>query len=209
MNNAKFAKLVLMINGLVPLAMMSWDVSRKNAGANPIEFVLHTTGTLALIFLALSLLITPLRKITGVNFFSHFRRMLGLLAFFYAALHLLTYVGSNQFNLPIIIDDTLSRPFISIGMASFAVMIPLAWTSTNAAIKKLGAKKWKALHRLAYAAAAGRRDSLLSARQSRHLASDRVRRDDRRAAAVPSDRGDSGQVKSARIGSRFDVVKNT
>jgi sulfoxide reductase heme-binding subunit YedZ len=155
MTNAQFAKLVVLVNGLVPPAIMAWDAFHGGLGANPIEFVLHTSGTLALVFLGLSLLVTPLRKISGVNFFSHFRRMLGLLAFTYALAHLATYVIFAQFFSPLaILRDVLEHPYIAVGMAGFAMMVPLAWTSTNAAVKRMGAARWKRLHRLAYAAAA-------------------------------------------------------
>src|SRR5215213_7760439 len=103
MKDVRFAKSVVLVNGLVPLAMMAWDSVHGGLGANPVEFVLHTTGTLALVFLCLSLLITPLRKLTGVNFFSHFRRMLGLFAFFYGLAHLATYFVFIRSVVPIVV----------------------------------------------------------------------------------------------------------
>src|SRR5678816_4770202 len=107
MNDARYAKLVLMVNGLVPAAMLAYDgLVGPGLGANPIEFVLHTTGMLALIFLTLSLAVTPARKISGINFLSNFRKMLGLFAFFYGVAHLLTYsVFNHGGNIDAIIKD--------------------------------------------------------------------------------------------------------
>jgi sulfoxide reductase heme-binding subunit YedZ len=154
--DARFAKTVLLVNGLVPLAMLAWDGVRGRLGANPIEFFIHTTGTLALIFLALSLAVTPIRKIGGWNFLSLFRRMLGLFAFAYALLHLLAWIVFDRAgSLRSVVEETIRRPFITFGMAAFLMMVPLAITSTTAAVKKIGAKRWKMLHRLAYVAAIG------------------------------------------------------
>src|SRR5918993_4154657 len=113
----KFSKLVIFLNALVPLAMLLWDVSRNRAGANPVEFMTRTTGMLTLIFLMITLALTPVRKVTGANWVVKFRRMLGLYAFFYGILHLLTYVWFDRFfNLRSIVDDLTQRPFIAIGM---------------------------------------------------------------------------------------------
>jgi sulfoxide reductase heme-binding subunit YedZ len=154
MTDARFAKLVVFVNALVPLAILAWDGYHDRLGANPVEFVLHTTGMLALVFLTLSLAVTPLRKLTKKNFLSHFRKLLGLYAFFYGVLHLITYlVFIRSINLLDIWDDVLKHPYIAIGMAALLMLVPLALTSTNGAIKRLGAARWKQLHRLAYAAA--------------------------------------------------------
>jgi sulfoxide reductase heme-binding subunit YedZ len=150
----RFAKLVVFVNALIPLAMLSWDGYRDQLGANPTEQIIHTTGLLAVIFLLLSLAVTPVRKLSGWNFLSHFRRMLGLFAFFYALLHLLSYFKFDRsLSLAGVIEDTARKPFILLGMAAVLLMIPLAITSTNAAIKRLGAARWKTLHRLAYVCA--------------------------------------------------------
>jgi sulfoxide reductase heme-binding subunit YedZ len=155
MSDAKYAKLVLMVNGLVPAAMLAWDgLVGPGLGANPVEFVLHTTGMLALIFLTLSLGVTPARKISGVNFLSNFRKMLGLFAFFYGVAHLVTYSIFNQGgSLRGIINDTIAHPYIALGMFALLLLVPLAATSTNGAIKRMGAANWKRLHKLAYVAA--------------------------------------------------------
>ncbi|HEV7396311.1 MAG TPA: protein-methionine-sulfoxide reductase heme-binding subunit MsrQ [Pyrinomonadaceae bacterium] len=153
--NTKFTKLVLFINSLVPLTLLLWDVYRKQVGANPLEFVTRTTGMLTLVFLLISLAITPLRKITGENGLVRFRRMLGLFAFFYGFLHLFTYVAFDRFfHLTTIPGDVAKRPFITIGMLAFFLMIPLAITSTNKMVKRLGGKRWALLHRVVYLAAA-------------------------------------------------------
>src|SRR5467141_3285933 len=122
--DTRFSKLVLFVNSLVPLTLMLWDVYRKQVGANPVEFVTRTTGMLALVFLLLSLAVTPLRKITGANWLVKFRRMIGLFAFFYGFLHLLTYVAFDRyFNLKSIPADVVKRPFITIGMTALFLMI--------------------------------------------------------------------------------------
>ncbi len=154
MKDTRFIKLVLFINGLVPLALLLWDVWRKRVGANPLEFVTRTTGMLTLVFLLLSLTVSPLRRITGANWLIKFRRMLGVFAFFYGLLHLLTYVSFDRFfRLATVPGDVVKRPFIGIGMTAFFLMLPLAVTSTDAMIKRLGGKRWARLHKIVYAAA--------------------------------------------------------
>ncbi len=154
MKNPRFAKFVVLLNALVPLALLGWDAYFDQLGANRSEAIIHTTGVLALVFLFLSLAVTPLRKLTGNNFLSHFRRMLGLFAFFYGCLHLLAYVGFNQgWSVAGVGKDVGEKPFILLGMAALLIMVPLAITSTNGMIKRLGAKWWKRLHWLVYPAA--------------------------------------------------------
>ena len=153
MKDTRFAKLVLFVNSLVPLVLLLWDVWRKNVGANPLEFVTRTTGMLTLVFLLLTLAISPLRRILGLNWLIKFRRMLGLLAFFYGCLHLLTYVAFDRFfRLTTIPGDIAARRFIAVGMAAYFLMLPLAITSTDAMIKRLGGKRWALLHRVVYGA---------------------------------------------------------
>jgi sulfoxide reductase heme-binding subunit YedZ len=153
MKDARFSKFVLFTNALVPLAMLLWDVYHKRVGANPLEFVTRTTGMLTLIFLTITLAVTPARKITGLNWLVKFRRMLGLFAFFYGFLHLMTYLWFDRyFNLKSVPGDVAARPFIAIGMLAFFLMVPLAITSTNKMIKRLGGKRWNKLHKLVYAA---------------------------------------------------------
>lgn len=154
MNEVKFNKIVIFINALVPLALLGWDAGQGSLGANPIEFFLRTTGVLTLLFLLVTLSVTPLRKYFGWNNLIKFRRMLGLFAFFYGALHLVTYsIFDKSLSLPAIAADVWQRPFIALGMLAFFLLIPLAVTSTNGMIKRLGGKNWARLHRLTYAAA--------------------------------------------------------
>lgn len=156
MKDLRFSKLLLFINGLVPLVLLLWDVYRKQVGANPLEFVTHTTGMLTLVFLMITLALTPVRKITRLNWIVKFRRMVGLYAFFYGILHLVTYLWFDRFfNLRSIAGDVAQRPFIAIGMAAFFLMLPLAITSTNKMVKRLGGKRWAMLHRLIYLAGVG------------------------------------------------------
>ena len=151
MKDIRFTKLVLFTNAIVPLALLLTDVYRKQVGANPLEFVTRTTGILTLVFLLISLAVTPLRRITGLNWLTRFRRMLGLFAFFYGSLHLMTYVGFDRFfHLTTIPGDVAKRPFIAIGMTAFFLMVPLAITSTDKMVKRLGGKRWVRLHRIVY-----------------------------------------------------------
>jgi methionine sulfoxide reductase heme-binding subunit len=154
MKDTRFAKLVLLINGLVPLALLLWDVWRKQVGANPLEFVTRTTGMLTLVFLLITLAVSPLRRISGLNWLVKFRRMLGVFAFFYGSLHLLTYIAFDRFfRFWTIPADVAGRRFIAVGVAAFILMLPLAITSTDAMVKRLGGKGWARLHRVVYAAA--------------------------------------------------------
>jgi sulfoxide reductase heme-binding subunit YedZ len=154
MPEIKFAKLVVIINSSVPLALLGWDAYHHHLGANPLEFLTHTTGTLTLVFLTLSLAVTPLRKLLSLPWLIQIRRILGLYAFFYGSLHLLCYVWFDKaFQPAAIAQDTLKRPFIFLGMFGFLVMVPLAVTSTNKMVKRLGGQRWRRLHKLAYVAA--------------------------------------------------------
>jgi len=156
MDDVKFNKIVIFINSLVPLALLAWDAWFGKIGANPVEFFLRTTGVLTLIFLLVTLSITPLRKYYGWNQLIKFRRMLGLYSFFYGFLHLITYsIFDKSLSVTAIVGDIWERPFIAIGMLSFFLLIPLAVTSTNGMIKRLGGKNWQKLHRLTYLAAIG------------------------------------------------------
>ena len=153
MKDLRFSKFVLFVNALVPLALLLWDVFHKRVGANPGEFITRTTGMMTLVFLTITLAVTPARKITGLNWLVKFRRMLGLFAFFYGFLHLLTYVGIDRyFNLRSIPRDVVTRPFIAFGMTAFFLMVPLAITSTSKMVKRLGGKRWSKLHKFVYAA---------------------------------------------------------
>ena len=154
-SDVKFAKVLVSVNALVPLAFLVYDWLRGQLGANPIEFFLRATGVLTLTFLLITLAVTPVRKIFGRNDLIKYRRMLGLYAFFYACLHLVTYsIFDKSLDPPAIVADVIQRPFIAVGMAAFLMLVPLAVTSTNGWVKRLGGKKWARLHKLSYLIAA-------------------------------------------------------
>jgi methionine sulfoxide reductase heme-binding subunit len=153
MKDVRFSKFIIFTNALVPLVLLLWDVYHKRVGANPGEFMTRTTGIMTLVFLMITLAVTPARKITGLNWLIKFRRMLGLFAFFYGFLHLLTYIWFDRYlNLKSIPGDVAMRPFIAFGMTAFFLMLPLAITSTNKMVKRLGGKRWSKLHAVIYAA---------------------------------------------------------
>lgn len=149
-----FPKLVVFVNALIPLVLLLTDLYRGRVGPNPLEFATRTTGMLTLVFLSLTVAITPLRRIFSLNSLVKFRRMLGLFAFFYGSLHLLTYIWFDRFfDLASTVKDVAQRPFILFGMTAFLLMLPLAITSTNKMVKRLGGKRWARLHRLVYLSA--------------------------------------------------------
>ncbi|MGA2684730.1 MAG: protein-methionine-sulfoxide reductase heme-binding subunit MsrQ [Verrucomicrobiota bacterium] len=153
-NDIRFAKLLILVNGAVPLALLVWDQSHHRLGANPQNFLILTTGMMTLIFLILTMAVTPLRKVTGWNWLIQFRRMLGLYAFFYGCLHFLCFFSLDRgFSVSSTLTEMVKRKYLIVGSTALIVMIPLAITSTNGMIKRLGGKRWRALHRLAYVAA--------------------------------------------------------
>ena len=144
-------KAILFLVCLIPLARLGWMGYTGNLGANPIELITRSLGTWTLVFLLITLSITPLRKLSGWSWLIKLRRMTGLFAFFYVFLHFVTYIWLDQFfDLAAIYKDVIKRPFITIGFAAFVMLIPLVATSTNAMIKRLGGKRWQMLHRLVY-----------------------------------------------------------
>ncbi len=154
--DTKFQKQMIWLNSLVPAFVLLYDWKEKNLGANPVEVVLRSTGVLTLIFLAFTLLVTPLKKFFKLNWTLKHRRALGLFAFFYGCLHLATYViFDRELKFRAIVPDILKRPFIAVGMLSFLLMVPLALTSTNNSIRRLGAKRWRRLHQLTYLISVG------------------------------------------------------
>ncbi len=143
-------KLWLFVLCLLPLVRLFVLGFSGGLGANPIEFITHSTGTWTLIGLLVTLSITPLRRLTGRTDLIRYRRMLGLFAFFYATLHFITYVWLDQFfDLAGIAKDIVKRPFITVGFAAFTLLVPLAATSTHAMMRRLG-RRWQQLHRLIY-----------------------------------------------------------
>ncbi len=150
----QFIKLLILVNGAVPATLLAWDAWHHRLGANPVNFAILTTGMSALVFLVLTMLVTPLRKLSGLNWLIQFRRMLGLYAFFYACAHFLIFFSLDRsFSVSGTLSEMVKRKYLIVGGTALIVLIPLALTSTNAMIKRLGGKRWRALHRLAYVAA--------------------------------------------------------
>jgi sulfoxide reductase heme-binding subunit YedZ len=142
-------KSLLFVLALLPFARIVWLIVQQ-VPVEPVEFVTHGTGDWALYLLCATLAITPLRRLTGWNWLIRLRRMLGLYVFFYALMHFLTFLWANHnFDFGAMWKDVLKRPFITVGFIAFVLLLPLAATSTNAMIKRLG-RRWAQLHRLIY-----------------------------------------------------------
>ena len=142
---------VVFLLALLPLARLVVGFQLDKLGANPIELITRSTGTWTLTFLMITLAVTPLRRLTRWHWLLRLRRMLGLFAFFYACLHFTTYIWLDQFfGWPAIWKDILKRRFIWIGFTAFVLLIPLALTSTHAAVRAMGARNWQRLHRVVY-----------------------------------------------------------
>lgn len=151
---SRWAKIALFSISLLPLVLLRWRALHNGLGANPIEFITHDTGDWTIRFLLITLSVTPLRKLLALPILIRFRRMLGLFAFFYGFLHFVTYVWLDKFfDLPDIVKDVAKRPFITAGFTAFVLLIPLAVTSTQGWIRRLGGKRWQRLHRLIYLSA--------------------------------------------------------
>ena len=141
---------------LLPAGLLAYHGLTNQLSANPISDITLETGVWTLRFLCITLCVTPLRKLTGWNQIGPLRKMIGLFAFFYGTLHFTTYIWLDQFfDLHSILKDIAKRPFILVGFSSFVLLVPLAITSFNALMKKMGGKRWKGLHRLVYATAIG------------------------------------------------------
>ena len=151
--------LLLAFKGLSQFLPLPGPLSRVAAftgdlGANPIEVITRSTGFWTLMFLLITLSVTPVRKLTGIHRLIQYRRMLGLFAFFYGTLHFTTYIWLDKFfDLHEVVKDIGKRPFITVGFSAFVLMIPLAITSTTGWIRRLGGKRWNRLHQLIYASA--------------------------------------------------------
>jgi ferredoxin-NADP reductase/DMSO/TMAO reductase YedYZ heme-binding membrane subunit len=150
-SDIRFIKFLILVNAAVPGIILGWDAWHHQLGANPVNFAILTTGMLTLIFLMLTMLVTPLRKITGWNRLIFSRRTFGLYAFFYALAHFSIFFALDRsFSVSSTLTEMVKRKYLIIGSIGLLAMVPLAVTSTNAMIKRLGAKRWHALHRLAY-----------------------------------------------------------
>ena len=151
---SKWTKAAVFLLCLIPFADLIWRIIKSDLGANPVEFLQHSTGDWTLRFLVFTLSITPFRKLLRLPDLIRFRRMLGLFAFFYVSLHFFTYLGPDQsFDLSAMWKDVAKRPFITVGFTAFVLLIPLAMTSTAGWIRRLGGKRWQLLHRSIYVAA--------------------------------------------------------
>jgi methionine sulfoxide reductase heme-binding subunit len=147
-------KILVFLLCLGPIGLLVWKAFHELLGANPVDVITRTTGRWTLTFLLITLSITPLRKISHLPWLVRFRRMLGLFAFFYGSLHLMTYIWLDKFfDVPAMLHDIAKRRFITAGMTAWALMLPLALTSTAGWIRRLGGKRWQKLHRLIYLSA--------------------------------------------------------
>jgi sulfoxide reductase heme-binding subunit YedZ len=151
---SKRSKVLAFLLCLSPLGYLALRAYHGQLTANPVEYIQHFTGDWTLRFLLFTLSVTPLRKLLNVPDLIRFRRMLGLFAFTYVCLHFLTYIGPDQsFDLGGMWKDVVKRPFVTVGFLGFVLLIPLALTSTKGWIRRLGGKRWQALHRLIYVTA--------------------------------------------------------
>lgn len=143
--------LALFACSLLPFARLAAFIATDRLGANPIEFITRNTGDWTLYFLCLTLAVTPLRRLSGWHWLIRLRRMLGLFTFFYACLHFTTFLWFDHFfDVQEMWADVLKRPFIAVGFTAFVMLVPLAATSTNAMVRRLGGKRWQWLHRAIY-----------------------------------------------------------
>ncbi|NIO42029.1 MAG: sulfoxide reductase heme-binding subunit YedZ [Burkholderiales bacterium] len=144
-------KSTLFVLCLLPLVLLIWRGLNNELTANPIEFITHTTGWWTLAFLMITLAVTPLRRLLNLPWLFRLRRMLGLYAFFYATLHFMTWLVVDQFfDWEAIVEDIAKRPYITVGFTGYMLLLPLAMTSTNSMVHRLGVLRWQALHRLVY-----------------------------------------------------------
>jgi methionine sulfoxide reductase heme-binding subunit len=146
----RYGKPLLFTLCLLPLASLIWQIATDRLGANPVEEVLHDTGSWALRLLLVTLAVTPLRRLTGYGWLVRFRRMLGLFVFFYATLHLAVYlVLDRTLDWGEVLTDLTERPYITVGFAAFVLLVPLAVTSTRGWQRRLR-HRWQWLHRTVY-----------------------------------------------------------
>jgi sulfoxide reductase heme-binding subunit YedZ len=147
----RWTKVLVFVACLLPLCWAGWRAYNQNLTANPIEYITHFTGDWTIRFLVFTLAVTPLRKLLGLPDLIRFRRMIGLFAFFYGTLHFITYIWLDKFfDLAEMGKDIAKRPYITAGFTAFVLLIPLAVTSTTGWIRRMGGKRWQALHRLVY-----------------------------------------------------------
>lgn len=144
-------KALVFVACLTPFARLLWNIYTNNLGANPTEFITRNTGEWTLIFLCITLAITPVRRMTPLVWLLRLRRMLGLFAFFYVCLHFMTFIWFDHFfDLSEMWRDIVKRPFITVGFIAFVLLVPLAATSNNRMIRLMGGRAWQSLHRVVY-----------------------------------------------------------
>jgi len=149
--DARFAKRLVLINGVVPAVLLAWDAYHHQLGVNEVNFAIRTTGLVGLVFLVLSLIVTPLRKLTGWNTLIAIRRNLGVFGFCYLAMHFtIFFVFDRDGSISSTLEEIVERVYLWFGTAALVMMIPLAVTSTDSMVSRLGARRWKLLHRLSY-----------------------------------------------------------
>ncbi len=154
MLKSRWTKIAVFLACLAPFLWLAWRFWNQDLTVNPLEYITHFTGDWTIRLIVATLAITPLRKLLRTPDLIRFRRMIGLFAFFYGALHLFTYLYFDKlFDFPEIVKDVWKRPFITAGMASMLLMLPLALTSTKGWIRRLGGRRWQLLHRLVYLSA--------------------------------------------------------
>ncbi len=234
MSQTRFLRLLFWINGAVPGLLLAWDAWHRQLGANAVNEAIRTTGLIGLIFLTLSLVVTPLRQLLRWNELVAIRRPLGLWGFYYSCVHLSLYIGLDRaLDLGSTVSEVLSRRYLQVGIAAILLMIPLALTSTDMMVRRLGATRWKRLHRMAYVvvgagilhyfllvksdvrqplAFAGVAGSLLMIRAGRHyLDLSRAAKRNQTAAVGPMHRARSstfkGLLKVARISQETPDVR--
>jgi len=150
----KISKPPVFLSCLIPVSLLAWKFAEQKLGADPVAVMQHSTGDWTLIFLCITLAVTPLRRLAHLPWLIRYRRMAGLFAFFYGVLHFITYLWFDQsFDWGAMVKDVYKRPFITAGFTAFLLMVPLALTSTAGMTRRLGGRRWHALHRLVYASA--------------------------------------------------------
>lgn len=148
---AERVKAVLFAASLLPIGRLLFGAFTNGLGTNPLELITRSTGTWTLVFLCVTLVVTPLRKLAGWSWLARFRRMFGLFAFFYAVCHFTTFIWFDHFfDVAAIWKDVLKRPFVTVGFVALLLLVPLAITSTNGMTRRLGAQRWQILHRSVY-----------------------------------------------------------
>ncbi|WP_211949918.1 protein-methionine-sulfoxide reductase heme-binding subunit MsrQ [Cupriavidus yeoncheonensis] len=153
-SQVSIVKVAIWLLAMLPFVRLLYLGSTSQFGANPLEFVTRSTGTWTLVMLCVTLAVTPLRRLTGWNWLVRMRRMLGLFAFFYGLQHFLLWIGVDRgFDLAYMLKDVAKRPFITVGFTAFVLMAPLALTSTSGMVRRLGGRRWQALHKAVYAIA--------------------------------------------------------